>query len=711
MSSSEFFKGDTTLEVTIKPEDCPSNSGTKGDYFKLRYSKGDKCIRRKDLVCHNKYHPQCSEECSSDCIFSSSDRYPGSSFSSVERISSDSGSYHKKSNHKKIKKTIPLATFVQITDIHIIDPGNPSRSSFLAAYLPLIPALADTFRPYEAFSAQVAECMVRKINAVKKGPHLNQKISNVINTGDNSDSMSKNELTNYINILDGGKVIPNPIGEYVGVQDNFPARSYATFYHPDQHPEEVSNDLYKVDYGYPNFQDILHSASKEFCATGLNIPWYSGNGNHDTTKLGNYSLGFYKILTLFDEIATGKIPDLGSKLVESMSPIQAQLFIKSLTLQSAQGTLEILNRTELRDVPPSDKRLQFTSADFINMHFSTKEKPGPVGHGFDQFNIEENTLYYTFKVSDKITGIMLDSCNPNGNLENPDLAPNGSIGRIQIDWFERELRERHSNYFNNQGQLIKTDNKDELIMVFCHHTIDSMNNNATSPTTFDNDPQRILGPELVKILHRYPNVIALVNGHEHRNRVTAYKDPEKKTQGFWEINTASHIDYPQQSRIIEVGENNDDTLSIFCTMINHSSPADAERGCFSTGPAQNCRFCSSYQTSECDTSTHNSKYDSSKCSNLSKYDSSTDNSKYDSSKCSNSSKYHNSTDSSNSFTHCETSECKEEYSIEEIASISRELSYNDVFIVNKFGNGENRTGTKLDRNVELLLFNPLKRCK
>jgi len=50
---------------------------------------------------------------------------------------------------------------------------------------------------------------------------------------------------------------------------------------------------------------------------------------------------------------------------------------------------------------------------------------------------------------------------------------------------------------------------------------------------------------------------------------------------------------------------------------------------------------------------------------------------------------------------------KEEYSIEEIASISRELSFNDPFIVDQFDDALSRTGTKLDRNVELLIFNPL----
>ena len=46
-------------------------------------------------------------------------------------------------------------------------------------------------------------------------------------------------------------------------------------------------------------------------------------------------------------------------------------------------------------------------------------------------------------------------------------------------------------------------------------------------------------------------------------------------RGFWEINTASHIDWPQQSRLIEVMDNRDGTLSIFGTILDSAAPAAA----------------------------------------------------------------------------------------------------------------------------------------
>ena len=52
----------------------------------------------------------------------------------------------------------------------------------------------------------------------------------------------------------------------------------------------------------------------------------------------------------------------------------------------------------------------------------------------------------------------------------------------------------------------------------------------------------------------FPNVIALVDGHTHANKITPHSRPASSQigGGFWEISTASHIDWPIQSRIIEI---------------------------------------------------------------------------------------------------------------------------------------------------------------
>ena len=59
-------------------------------------------------------------------------------------------------------------------------------------------------------------------------------------------------------------------------------------------------------------------------------------------------------------------------------------------------------------------------------------------------------------------------------------------------------------------------------------------------------------------------------GHRHRNAVTALKSPdaERPELGFWEIETSSLRDFPQQFRTFEIVRNSDDTVSIFTTDVD-----------------------------------------------------------------------------------------------------------------------------------------------
>ena len=109
----------------------------------------------------------------------------------------------------------------------------------------------------------------------------------------------------------------------------------------------------------------------------------------------------------------------------------------------------------------------------------------------------------------------------------------------------------------------------KYVLVFSHHTSGTMDNPLIA-TGLDLQP-RVLGDAVLELLLSQPNVVAWVNGHTHQNQVWSHARPDGP--GFWEINTASHIDFPQQSRLIELVDNNDGTLSIFTTMVDHAGPA------------------------------------------------------------------------------------------------------------------------------------------
>jgi hypothetical protein len=89
--------------------------------------------------------------------------------------------------------------------------------------------------------------------------------------------------------------------------------------------------------------------------------------------------------------------------------------------------------------------------------------------------------------------------------------------------------------------------------------------------------------ELIAKLHTYPNLILWIAGHRHRNPVTALKSPDADHPelGFWEIETSSLRDFPQQFRTFEIVHNSDDTVSIFTTdvdpAVEDGSPAAMSR--------------------------------------------------------------------------------------------------------------------------------------
>ena len=422
-----------------------------------------------------------------------------------------------------------LASIVQLTDLHMIDAQSPMRFEFLAATCP------PYFRPHEALGTHAAAQLVARVNELAVGPFSGRAFDCVVSTGDNSDNGETLELEWFLRVMSGGSIAANSgaADHWEGVQHSGDPLYY--------NPELAVRDRYKAA-GFPRIDGLFDRVIAEHISDGLTTPWYSVFGNHDDAIGGTIPAGWTELADLYTGSTkfTGFTSDAANSLLTAgFSPGKPARLGSDVTIDRRW------------QVTADARRVPFSPAGFMAAHLEdTATGPGPVGHGFTPDAVAAGVAYYTFAISPGVTGIALDSTNRGG-------WTHGSLGHTQFLWLERVL----------------SSGGDELFVVFTHHTSGSMDN--PTPDPLSPDEQRHLGPEVIDLLQRHPTVLAWVNGHSHTNRITPRPGPTP-ARSFWEINTASHIEFPQQARIIDVCDNHDGTLSLFTTLIESAAPYQAE---------------------------------------------------------------------------------------------------------------------------------------
>jgi hypothetical protein len=226
-------------------------------------------------------------------------------------------------------------------------------------------------------------------------------------------------------------------------------------------------------------------------------------------------------------------------------------------------------------VPADPRRHLLFKREYMAQHFVTSGSP--VGHGFTPEDLASGQGYYAFSPRPGLRFVVLDSVADAG-------GDGGNLDDTQFRWLD--------------AQLSAADAAREITLVFAHHTLETMHQQQPSPfPPGDNPPAPnplvhygdtfeppCEGPPLETLkdlLLRHRSVVAYVVGHEHQNRIKPFprsgvpNDPSGRvTGGFWEIVTASHIDWPQQSRLLDLVDNHDGTLSIFGTLLDHSAPPE-----------------------------------------------------------------------------------------------------------------------------------------
>lgn len=155
--------------------------------------------------------------------------------------------------------------------------------------------------------------------------------------------------------------------------------------------------------------------------------------------------------------------------------------------------------------------------------------------------------YYSFDPNPWIHCLVLNTANFNLDEAPPvETLSDGVMDRAQFAWIEQEL----------------ADNPDKLCLAFSHHGPAEFNS-LVGQVPYS---AYVNADALRQLFCRHPQFVAHINGHTHINRIT----PVETADGaYWDINTCSVIDYPQEWRRITILDNGDGTGTIACAMKQH----------------------------------------------------------------------------------------------------------------------------------------------
>jgi metallophosphoesterase (TIGR03767 family) len=461
----------------------------------------------------------------------------------------------------------PLACLVHVTDLQLADVQSPARFEFLNRYFadPRYAKIVPTQRPQEALTAHAVDATLRAINTVS-GPATGLAPQLAITTGDAIDNAQWNELQAFLALFDGGSVTFGPPsgGRYQGVQSL--AWPDDIFWRPDGDGPD-GPDIFRREFGFPHHPGLLDRAVAPFRSDGLTMSWLSCFGNHEALNqgVGVRTPGLVAALT-------GSVKP--TALPEGFDHDRAyELFIDCPEIFMTGPTLPVTAHSDRRPI---------TRAEFVAAHFAPGARPA--GHGFSEQNRRDGTAYYAYDTP-AIRFIALDTACLAGGAD-------GCLDSDQARWLESQLQQVHSVYLGPDGDPVRTGNEDRLVIVFSHHGLEMLTNTRRPGGHQHSGPDRLpllTGPDVIRLLHRFGNVVLWLNGHTHANAIRPRPAPRalrgsvarpgsdarpgsnaRAGGGFWEVTTCSVVDWPCQTRLVELTEA-DGEVRIVCTMLDHAA--------------------------------------------------------------------------------------------------------------------------------------------
>ncbi len=470
---------------------------------------------------------------------------------------------------------LSLAYFLVMTDQHQADEESPTRLDFFGSWEVFFGMFESFHRPQQDLTSQILNALVRTANGLQADYERDFDLALVL--GDGADNAQFNEMKVLIDVLDGSGLssvrdgwarpdsgdlnIDPATGHNLGERD-FGIQEYDAWGNP--------NMLY-FRPGYPN-------SNADFPVEGLlktggqALPWYYAIGNHDTLAGGGFNpdgkvTSFSRADYVGDIAYYGFIPGIASTVSWMKENGNKQLYIGNgffgwdnnwqklyLLMIWGEWRSEIDWRFDLdalvNDTPedPSDDGVIITPDP--KRAFMGPEGLIPLiherGHGFDDNNDDGDVNaadggWYRIDWPGEnpdapmpMRLLMLDTMDA-------AIVSEGGLSPAQLSWLKGEL---------DQAVADKV-----LVIVGSHHHEEEI---------------IVGGARFQALLHNCPNAILHLVGHDHKNKVVAHPDESANPlRGYWEVQTASTVEFPQQGRIVEVVDNRDGTGTIYATIFDH----------------------------------------------------------------------------------------------------------------------------------------------
>jgi 3',5'-cyclic AMP phosphodiesterase CpdA len=293
-------------------------------------------------------------------------------------------------------------------------------------------------------------------------------------------------------------------------------------YYGVQLPSDADPFYYRPDIDAPQHPGLLRAAVRPFPCTGVRTRWCPVLGDHDALVAGELvptsvteSLAVGD-RALWDLPANVTLP-AGVRLTTGPTSSPDGPPVPALVDQLLD---EALQGPTVR-VPADPARREMGFEEVVARLRSAAARVSPAGPA---------SLDYALDLGSRLRVIVLDLVRREG-------GSGGLVTSNQPGWLEEQLRAAG----------------DRWVIVVSHQPLDSSEG----------------GDSLLALLDRAPRVIATLSGHTHRNLITPRGTGPG---GYWQISTASLIDYPQQARALRVLETAGGGVAIQTWMLDHVVP-------------------------------------------------------------------------------------------------------------------------------------------